>query len=545
MVDIIFTQYKYKNTQFMGVLLFFIIIVLVLITMGYTFLGVQDEVQLQSTLAAGDPRNYMMSYPLNVFVSFLYTLVPELPWYSITVSVYLFMIIILMSYYISEIHYNKTIQYLLFILFTAILFLILFHVTVTIISLIFVVLIVPLIRDKQLYFWILLYIVSLLRIEMIVNISPLILLVYLMLVQKSFFNTKNSIFVFVLIGGITLNYMSSSFNKEYTEWLTFQKARIYFNDKKGTNKKHILTDDEYNLVRSWWINDLDLYPVDKVVEAANSNIDVILDIVLTKDAIKKALRKAYNNPILILLILLTLYSIYIEKSNIRRGYYFLFIIGFFSLIFVKDVQRTTIPVILLWSVWLFMILKHRHKELLTKVLLMALIVFIVSDTSWTKVINYKENKILIDEFKTLVNKNKHMKLETPSGFFSPWILTRELFMQNHLFYEKEGLNYNGNLVLAHWFTMHPLFFKQHDISFKGVKRKYSNYHEYLLNENTGTIGSKGKIGFNSFGFNPFLTNNLLRMYDEKFITNSECHHAIKIVDESEHFIIKQMIIQCQ
>jgi len=540
MVEAILTQDKSNNTNFIWFFLFFIAMIAICVVTGHTFLGVQDEVQLQSTLAAGDPRNYMMSYPLNVLVSFLYTHIPQVQWYSVMVSLYLLVIILLMSWHITKIEYSKIIKYLVFFLFTSIILLILFDVTVTIISLMLIVLSIPLIRENQLYFWILLYIASLLRVEMIVNISPLIFLVYLILVKKSFFTMKNTFIILVLILGMTLNYVSSSFDKEYKEWLTFQKSRIYFNDKKGTNKKHILTEDEYNLVRSWWINDLELYPVDKVIEAANSNIDVMLDVVLTKNVIRKVLRKAYYNPILILLILLTLYSMYIEKNNIRRGYYFIFMVGFFSLIFVKDVQRTTTPVILLWSMWLFIILQHWHKEFLTKVLLIALTVFIISDTSWIKVINYNKNEILLKEFKTLVERNKNMTLETPSGFFSSWKLTQKMLEQNHLYYEKEGLNYNENLVLAQWFTMHPLFFKQHNITFKDIKRKYRNYYEYLLNENTGTIGSKNKDGFN-----PFLKNNLLRIYDEKFMMKRKCHHVIKVVDESEHFIIKQMRIECQ
>lgn len=530
---------KFKNKKFIIIYMFFISIILFLSLSGYTFLGVQDEVQLQSTLMAGDPRNFMMSYPLNLLISLLYTQFPAVPWYSILMLLYISLISFLMSIYIVKSEYDKYLKYILLLLFTLLLIYLLFDVTVTVVCLTLIVLAVPLIHNHQVYFWILVFLASLLRVEMIVNLSPLFLLAYLIFVKKPSFNSKKTIVILFLLIAISFNYLSSSFDKEYKEWLHFQQARIYFNDKKGTNKKHILTEDEFKLAHSWWICDLGIYPADKIIQAANSNIDVMLDTVFTKSGVRRAIGKTYRHKILILLILLTIYILYLEKNNLRRSYYILFAIGFFSLILVKDQQRTTVPLIILWCTILFPALLKNHKENLSKVLLLFLIVYIASVTPWTKVTRYQQNEKLVHEFKDLANRNSHMKLETSSGFSTSWGLTQTVLEQNHLLHEKDGVYYdNDNLVLAQWFVLHPMFFEQHDISFKNIKRKYSTYYEYLLDDNTGVIGSKDKTTIN-----PFLAGNLLRIYDTKFAEKG-CHHEVKTLDESEHFLINAIVKVC-
>ena len=102
-----FSNNHYQKTEFIVVFLFFISIILLLSLSGYTFLGIQDEVQLQSTLSAGDPRNYMTSYPFGLFVSMLYTRMPEVPWYSVAMLLYTALISFLMALYVAKADYGK------------------------------------------------------------------------------------------------------------------------------------------------------------------------------------------------------------------------------------------------------------------------------------------------------------------------------------------------------------------------------------------------------------------------------------------------------
>ena len=139
----------------------------------------------------------------------------------------------------------------------------------------------------------------------------------------------------------------------------------------------------------------------------------------------------------------------------------------------------------------------------------------------------------------LLAKNP-MQLEITSGFASSWELLTTVLKQNHLLDEKNWVDYNDDLLLSGWFTMHPLCLKQHNISFEGVKRKYDRYYDWLLDPHTGFIGSKGETKH----IQPFLANNLLRVYDEK-LAEPGCHHEVRKVDESKHFVIHQIIKVCK
>jgi hypothetical protein len=230
--------------------------------------------------------------------------------------------------------------------------------------------------------------------------------------------------------------------------------------------------------------------------------------------------------------------LYLEKNNLRRSFYLLFATGLFALLLVKDVPRTTDPMIMLWGTILFLGLLNKKKEICAKCLLLFMILFTITETPWEKVSGYQENEQLVREFKELVGRNSSMKLEPASGFTSSWKGIRTAVKQNHLLYEKNNIDFNHHFIHAQWFAMHPVFFKQHDISFKGIHRKYNSYYEYLLDKNTGIIGSKDKATTNQF-----LVNNLLKMYDEKF-AEPGCSHKIKMVDQSEHFTINQIVKVC-
>ncbi len=528
-----------KKTEFIVIFLFFVSIILFLNLSGYTFLGIQSDIQLQSTLSAGEPRNHMMSYPFSIFVSMLYTNVPGVPWYSIIMVLSIILISFMMALYVAKADYGKYVKFLLLALFTALLIFMLFETTITLLTLLLVVFAIPLITSYQSFFWFLLFLASFLRENIIISILPLVILSYMIRIKKISFSKKNILLAFFFIALIVGNHLSVSLDKEYKEWLDFDKSRMYFTDFGGLDKHQILTNDEFQLARSWWICDLDLYPVEKIPQAAGSILDVVQEKVSRPNFFLNLAARIYHNKFLALLLLLTAYIVYLEKNNLRRGYYILFVIGFLTLFMVKDTQRTTFPLLMMWSVLLFFELSEKRKDSLAKGLLTVLLLFVMIQIPWIKVIHYKQNEQMVSEFKDCMNRNS-MQLEMPVGFTASWKLSTTALMQNHLFQEKDWIEYHHDLLLSGWFTTHPFFFKQHNISFKNIKRKYDSYYEYLLDSNTGIIGDlKGKTHVN-----PFLSDNLLRMYDEKFAKGSGCYHKIKIVDQSEHFAIRQIVKVC-
>ncbi len=528
-----------KKTEFIVIFLFFTSIIFLFSLYGYTFLGTQSEIQLQSTLSAGDPRNYMMSYPFSIFVSMLYTNLSGVPWYSIVMLLYIVLISFMMALYVVKVDYGKYIKFLLFTLFTALLIFILFETSVTLLTMLLIVFTIPLIKGHQALFWFLLFLASLLRVELIFSVLPLVILAYMIRIEKTSFTKKNLLLALFFVTAILINHLSVSLDKEYKEWLDFSKSRLYFTDLSGIDKHHILTNDEFELSRTWWICDLDLYPVEKIPQAAGSIRDILQEKVSRPNFLRLFAYRIYHNKLFALLLLMTAYIVYLEKNNLRRGYYILFAIGFLTLFMVKDAQRTTFPLVMMWSTLLFFGFLEKRKDLMMKGLLFVLLFFIAIEIPWGKVTHYQKNEQLVTEFRDLVNRN-NMQLEMPAGFVASWEISAEVLKEGHLLKEKDWLDYNRHFLLSGWFTMHPLFFKQHNISFKNVTRKYNSYYEYLLDSNTGIIGDlKGKKNIR-----PFLTDNLLRMYDEKFTKGSGCYHKVNIVDKSEHFAIRQIVKVC-
>ena len=534
-----FTKNHYQKTEFIVIFLFFILIILSLSLSGYTFLGIQDEVQLQSTLSVGDPKNYMTSYPFGLFLSMLYTQMPEVPWYSVAMLMYTTLISFIMALYVTKANYGKHIKFLLFALFTVLLVFILFKTSVTLLTLLLIAFTIPLIKAHQTFFWFLLFLASFLRVEIILSLLPLFILVYIIQIKKTSFSIKKILFALFFVIAISSIHLSVSLDKEYKEWLDFTKSRLYFTDLSGVDKHQILTNDELQLSHTWWICDLDLYPVEKIPQAAGSILDIIQDKASRPEALIELLSKIYHRKFLLLLLLLTAYIVYLEKNNLRRSYYILFAIAFLTLIMVRGPERVVFPLKLMWSTLLFLKLMEKRKDLLVKGVLFVLLFFITVKIPWTKVTHYQKNEQLVTEFKDLVNRN-NMQLEISSGFTASWVHVVTVLKQGHLLNEKDWVDYNRHLLLSGWFTMHPLCLKQHNISFKNVKRKYNSYYEYLLDRNTGIIGDlKGEENIR-----PFLANNLLRMYDEKFAKELGCYHKVNVVDQSEHFAIRQIIKVC-
>ena len=536
-----FTIRLSKHYELITIFLFFTAIIFLFTLTNHTFLGIQDEVQLQATLSAADPKNYDTSYFLALFIGTLYTHFPDISWYSITMLFYIGIIAFLMAVYLTKI--DDTYRFFkpfLFLLFTLLLIYMLLATEGTFLTLMLIVMAIPLIKKHQGWFWLLLWVASFLREELILSVAPLFILAYMLSIRKSSFTKKNLIPILIFVSGIAFNHLSPALDKEYTNWLEFTKARLYFTDLTGMDEKKILTSDEYELAKTWWICDLDLYPAEKIPLAACTTLDALKDkLFYEKELARRVFAIPYHHPVIIFLALLTLYLIYREQNYLRKGYLLLFGIGFAMLLLVKDVDRVTFPLLLLWWMVLILILLRKREGKLLTLSMPILLLFVALQTPWHLLAEYEKNESLVKEFKTLLAKNP-MQLEITSGFASSWELLTTVLKQNHLLDEKNWVDYNDDLLLSGWFTMHPLCLKQHNISFGGVQRKYSRYYEWLLDSETGFIGSKGETKH----IRPFLANNLLRMYDEK-LAEPGCHHEVRKVDESEHFIIHQIVKVCQ
>jgi len=103
-MDHFFTIRLSKRYELIAAFLFFTAIILLFTFTNHTFLGIQDEVQLQATLSAADPKNYDTSYPLALFVGALYTHFPDISWYSIVMLFFLWVIAFFFAVYLTQVN---------------------------------------------------------------------------------------------------------------------------------------------------------------------------------------------------------------------------------------------------------------------------------------------------------------------------------------------------------------------------------------------------------------------------------------------------------
>jgi len=542
-------QEKVSKKEFFLFLLYFLSIIFLLIITKHTFLGVQDEAQLYATLKSNEPINYMTSYPFALLGGWLYAHFPSMQWYSILMTFYIILLTAVMSYYLAVIKASSKItliiKVLLFMLFTILTVYMLLEVDVTSPTLLLIVLAIPLTQYNQAYFWFFVWIATFLRSQIIISLFPLLILSYLTMLSNIKLKRKELLISSLFIAAALFTHFSYKLNPTYNKWMEFTEKRAYFTDFGGAPIHNNLTPDEFHLARTWWIVDQDLYPYKKVMADAGSTFDIIKQR-LQHDSIANYLKFIFRtHQSLYFLFFLSLLIAIFYKSYLKFFGYFSFGALFVLLLIVKDVDRVTMPILLMWwtmiisDLWNF---KKRNlfyvKQILITFSLIWVNYFLIKDIPWNRIHNYQEREAMAQELRTLLKKH-NMQLEITTGFTSSWEHLIETIMQNHLFDEKNWIDYYDDLLLQGWFSRVPLVYKQHNVSFNGVKRKYPHYHDWLLNPKSGFLGSLGE----NRHMRPFLTNNLMKMYDKKF-PNKLCRHEAVLVDQTKHFIIHRVVQIC-
>ncbi len=536
--------------EFIIFFLYFLALITLLIVTHHTFLGVQDEAQLYATLKANEPINYMTSYPFALLGGYLYAHFPSIQWYSILMTLYIVLLTALFSWYLAIIRVhtrlNILIKFLLFGIFNLMTLHMLFEVDVTTPTLLLIVMAIPFIRYHQAYFWFIVWIATFLRSQIIISLFPLLIIAYFTMIVKVK-PKRNEILLSTLFIILALStHFSYKLNPTYDKWMEFTEKRAYFTDFGGSPTKDILTSDEYHLARTWWIIDQDLYPYKKVMADAGTTLDIIKQRFSHTHPITHIRYTFEEHKSLYFLFLFSLIVSLYYKSFLKFFGYFTFGGVVVLLFIVKDVDRVTMPILLMW--WSMIItdlwyIKHKKYFLLQKALLLGtltwILYFLYNDIPWERIKSYKSREAMAQELHTLLNKNK-MQLEITTGFTSSWEYLIETIMENHLFDEKQWIDYNDDLLLQGWFSRVPLVYKQHNISFNGIHRKYQHYNDWLLAPKSGFLGSTGE----THHIRPFLRENLMKFYDQKFPKRG-CHHSVVIVDRSKHFIIHKVIELCQ
>ncbi len=513
----------------------YILFIVLNIVFKQAYLGTNDDVYLQNFLLHGDNRTYIMSFALSSLLAKLYSNFPDIQWFSICMTMTLTLIAAVLSLFIAQIRHNG-LRLLLFILGLVYLRFLITNISVTTITVTFVALAVPFVRNHHKLFWLLILTASLFRFNIILGLLPLVILPYLIFYKKEEFNKKDLPVLIPLWFLLLVNLMSNSFyDRQYREWLQFRDAHQYFIDLHGKGDLRNFTDNEKRILMSWMIQDEDILPSQKVIDAAGNRYLVMFDN-LKRLTLRKIASILYHNKILLILLLLSLLLLLNKDMNRQnRLFLILFIIGFFTLIFVRNVERVTIPLILIWFSIITMILLEKQNTGLLKLLFGgAIAVFLIDLPLYnrlhtTKHLEWEAEKMKLMERKPLLYETA---IYFPTNYTPEYIWST--ILQNRLFEEKEW--FTRYILPADWVSRHLLFYKLHNISHNGIKRKYKNFHDFLVSPGTAFIGGKE--------INKKFNEVILSEYDKKFLENTKCRHEVRIIAESENYAISKVFIIC-
>jgi len=533
-------MYKKYFSEHMLYFALFIIVSVLYIVNGYATIATGDDWALWSMLIEkGVYGTLIMSYPLSYVMSHLYDYFPHVQWYSMLLTVVMGINFYFISLYITnkDSYIQKIILLVLALLWMTFLW---FGMSITVLTVTTMVIATGLIQRSLLLSFLLIFIASLLRVDTMLMFMPYYFVSFVILREK-FTIKKKEIAAFILL---VLLVGSSLFiqkqDKPYNEWLAFNKARSAFTDMGMLNhvKKDYFSPVEIFCVQSGWFQDPQLLPSKKVIASTISFIDMGLYKLPNINLLYFIQGHKFKHWIWLLLVA-SLLVIFINIRN-RKSIFLIFLIfGIFLLLILRDVDRVSLSLFMLWAYVLFETLKT-YKKTNTIFLLLFTSLFFYYISAQLEYRYFKEITSAQKEARQLI-KSSHKACEVSINY--PTHSNVELstvVLYNYLFHEDIWLKINDKEILpTGWLSRHPFFYKTHQMSDKYTKRKHETYYDYLMDEHTAFFG--GKVLANFEGFNRYL----LGTFDKLYLKDKpQCKHKTFIVAQSEHFAISQIKVDC-
>ena len=533
---IINKRYFSKQTYYF---IFFVTVSLLYIVNGYATIATGDDWALQSMLVEkGIYGTLIMSYPLSYIMSHLYDYFPTFQWYSILLVLVMGINFYFISIYIAnkDSYVQKIILFILAVLWMTFLW---FNMSITILTMTTMLIASGLIQKNILLSFLIIFIASLLRIDMMIIFIPYYIVSYFILRDKLYLNKKEIYVLILLLLFICFSLFIQKQDKFYNEWLAFNKSRSAIIDTGMMNvKKDFFSPEELFCIQSGWFQDPQLLPTEKMITTIPSFIDIGLYILPHVNFI--SFLKTYKFKYWIWLLMLTsLFVMILNRKNRKSIFLLLLILGIFSLMIIRDVDRVTIPLIMLWAYILFESLHiYRKINILYIFLYTSLFFYYISDQLGYRY--FKEITSAQKEARNLIkssNKVCEISINYPTNSNAQ---LSTIFLYNYIFHENIWLKINDREILpTGWLSRHPFFYKVHHMSDKYTKRKYDTYHDYLIDDHTAFIGGKKLLNYK--GFNIYL----LGTYDKLYLKDKpNCKHRPFIIAESEHFTISQIKVDC-
>lgn len=508
---------------------------------GYASLSTNDDWALRGMLVAkGVYNTFIMSYPLSWVVSHLYDFFPLIPWYSILLSLVMIINFYFVARYIAQLDssFQKIVFLILSVLWITFLW---FNMSITILTVTTMISAVGMIKQRFGVSLLLLFVAALLRTDIMFIMMPYYIASYLIL-RTSWQLSKSEIvhivLVFIMLIGMTWMEKRDS---NYSEWLKFNKARSAIVDMgiMDVSKNYFTEEEQFFIMISWW-QDTMLLPMEKVIAVTPTLATVLKKNLKGIHPIKFIQNYKFKHWLWLLLIAsIFLFVIKFRQQKVKALFIPVFVIGVLLLLITRDVERVTVPLIMMWAYLLFESLRP-YRKINTLLLVIFTFIFYYYASNQLGYRYYKENTILQKEARELIHQSG--KSCEPSMIF-PLVFSNEVnrvFQANYLFDENNWLQMNDNEILpAGWLVRHPYFYEAHQISTSDIHRKYQDYHEYLVDESTAFFGSK------YLETNKVYQKYLLQQYDRLYLQDRpQCHHNVTVISRSKHFSIAQIRIEC-
>ena len=519
--------------------IFFVTVSILYIVNGYATIATGDDWALRSMLVEkGIYGTLIMSYPLSYIISHLYDYFPTFQWYSILLTLVMGMNFYFISLYIAnkDSYIQKIILFILALLWMTFLW---FNMSITVLTMTTMLISVGLIQKNLLMSFLVIFIASLLRTDTMLMFMPYYFVSFFILREQLAIKKKEIVAFIVLVFLVASSLFLQKQDKPYSEWMAFNKARSAMSDSGMVNiDKDYFSPVEFFCTQVAWFQDPQLLPTKKMLVTTPSFIDIGLHRLPQVRFI--AFLQTYKFKYWIWLLLVTSLLVMILNVKNRRSVFLLFLIlGIFLLMVIRDVDRVTLPLILLWAYVVFESLKRYRKVNIVFIFLFtSLFFYYISGQLGYRYFNeissaQKEARDLIKSS----NKVCEISINYPTNSNAQ---LSTIFLYNYIFHEDIWLKINDKEILpTGWLTRHPFFYKTHEMSDKYIKRKYDTYYDYLIDDRTAFIG--GKKLLNNEGFNIYL----LGTYDKLYLKDKpNCKHKPFIVAESEHFTISQIKVDC-
>jgi len=506
---------------------------------GYASLGTNDDWALWGMLnAKGIYGTLIMSYPLSYLISHLYDLFPQIQWYSTLLALVVGINFYAVARYIATQH-SILLKCILFIFALLWITYLWFNLSVTILTVTTMISAVGLLSRNLLLSFAFVLLASLLRIDIMLITLPYYAVAYFILRSSVRLHKKELAGLFLLLLLVAGSLFTQQQDHPYNEWRKFNKARAAIVDMGilDVSKGYFTPQERFCITAGWW-QDKALLPTEKIV-ATTPTLSRILQNNIEKIHLLHFIKTYKFKEWLWLLLSVSLLLMVLNHKNRKVFFIPVFAAGVVLLLITRDVERVTIPMIILWAFVLFETLRPYY---FLRILFAALFTWIMY-TYESPLLTYryfKENTALLQEAHTLIAKSGKVCEVSINFPTKPVNTLNTLFMANYLFHEKEWMQSGGKEILpGGWLSRHPFFYQSHHISDVYTQRKFKDYHDYLLSEDTAFFGSPYLVADRSFKL------YLLKAYDEKYLkVRPECRHTTRLIARSKHFGISQIYIDC-